>query len=375
MAKNPDIQCDQNVTNTKRPSDLPCYKSAKDSYKEPIIHKENKLSFQPPIQPQNENTEKAEEVLKNISHSDVSSNDVVPLYSVTTCDSPSHENVKEEQVHEEKKPSYEANTNIVCQECNIRFRKEPDLFNHMETVHKTLSKPREILSSQTVQNLEIAPLTASINHNISSNPFGFGRTLVQMTLSEKPKMITPKLHTVMSVRCNSTMAFLYKEKFESGAKGQCILLNNKWLTPNQFEEIAGSKSKESLNSIKCLRLPLSNYVDSGELKLQENWSKKVIAPSLPVQNVEKIKIAPLTAPNNQCIAPISLIQSTLPLQNVQNFKITPLTAPNNHSNLQTSLVPTSLPLQKQNAQNLKIAQINAPNNHSIAPIQSFSKRS
>jgi hypothetical protein len=88
---------------------------------------------------------------------------------------------------------------------------------------------------------------------------------------------------------------LYKAKFESGGKGQCILLNNKWLTPDQFEQIAGSKSKESLNSIKCLRLPLSNYVDSGELKLKENWSKKVIAPSLPVQDIQNIKIAPLTA--------------------------------------------------------------------------------
>ena len=58
---------------------------------------------------------------------------------------------------------------------------------------------------------------------------------------------------------------MYKEKFESGSKGKCILYQLEWLTPNQFEEIAGSKSKKYLSSIKCLGRPLSEFVKSGEL--------------------------------------------------------------------------------------------------------------
>ena len=53
----------------------------------------------------------------------------------------------------------------------------------------------------------------------------------------------------------------------------CVLLvkgnNRQWLTPNQFEEIAGSKAKNYLFSIKCLGWPLMNYVESGELQLHQ----------------------------------------------------------------------------------------------------------
>ena len=45
--------------------------------------------------------------------------------------------------------------------------------------------------------------------------------------------------------------------------------NRQWLTPNQFEEIAGSKAKNYLFSIKCLGWPLMNYVESGELQLHQ----------------------------------------------------------------------------------------------------------
>lgn len=70
----------------------------------------------------------------------------------------------------------------------------------------------------------------------------------------------------MQVRCKSVTAHLYVAKYESGSKGKCILVNEEWMTPNEFEEKAGSKAKKYLSSIKCLGRPLRHYVNSGELR-------------------------------------------------------------------------------------------------------------
>jgi len=59
---------------------------------------------------------------------------------------------------------------------------------------------------------------------------------------------------------------MYTAKYESGSKGKCIQLGDEWLTPNEFEDRAGSKAKKYLSSIKCLGRPLRVFVNSGELK-------------------------------------------------------------------------------------------------------------
>jgi hypothetical protein len=71
---------------------------------------------------------------------------------------------------------------------------------------------------------------------------------------------------VLNVRCKSTTALLYTNKYETGSKGKCIQLGDEWLTPNEFEERAGSKAKKYLSSIKCMGRPLRVYVNSGELR-------------------------------------------------------------------------------------------------------------
>ena len=75
-----------------------------------------------------------------------------------------------------------------------------------------------------------------------------------------------RLGNVMQVRCKSVSALLYVAKYESGSKGKCILVNEEWMTPNEFEEKAGSKAKKYLSSIKCSGRPLRAYVNSGELR-------------------------------------------------------------------------------------------------------------
>merc|ERR1712045_671391 len=77
---------------------------------------------------------------------------------------------------------------------------------------------------------------------------------------------TPRMGAVMNVRCKSTTAVMYTQKYESGSKGKCIQLGEEWLTPNEFEDRAGSKAKKYLSSIKCLGRPLRVFVNSGELK-------------------------------------------------------------------------------------------------------------
>ena len=86
------------------------------------------------------------------------------------------------------------------------------------------------------------------------------------TVPRPSSLVGPKLGSVINIRCKSTTALLYTNKYESGSKGKCIQLGDEWLTPNEFEERAGSKAKKYLSSIKCMGRPLRVYVNSGELK-------------------------------------------------------------------------------------------------------------
>ena len=82
---------------------------------------------------------------------------------------------------------------------------------------------------------------------------------------QKTQRDVPRFDSVMTVTCKSIPAKMYKDKFESGGKGKCILYQKQWLTPNHFEELAGSKSKKYKSSIKCLGRPLSEFLESGKL--------------------------------------------------------------------------------------------------------------
>ena len=103
-----------------------------------------------------------------------------------------------------------------------------------------------------------------------------------------------RIGSVMQVRCKSLGALLYVNKYESGSKGKCLLVGEDWMTPNEFEEKAGSKAKKYLSSIKCLGRPLRAYVNSGELRgsgpTPSPKPPKISKPKPPQQ------IAPAPAP-------------------------------------------------------------------------------
>ena len=97
------------------------------------------------------------------------------------------------------------------------------------------------------------------------NEVNMSKPIQDKKMSKKKKDSPLKFSSIMTVTCKSETAKMYKEKFQSGGKGKCILFKEDWWTPNSFQEYAGSKSRKYLSSIKCLGRPLSEFVESGEL--------------------------------------------------------------------------------------------------------------
>ena len=56
---------------------------------------------------------------------------------------------------------------------------------------------------------------------------------------------------VLEVDCGSNKGHLYLSRLYRGSKGSCILFQNTWLTPNQFQSISGRETaKDWKRSIK-----------------------------------------------------------------------------------------------------------------------------
>ena len=119
------------------------------------------------------------------------------------------------------------------------------------------------MSSPVMSVMQSAQKTSSQNGNLKDSTSGSNSSTPTSNMSTTS---TPRMGPVMNVRCKSTTALMYTAKYESGSKGKCIQLGDEWLTPNEFEDRAGSKAKKYLSSIKCLGRPLRVFVNSGELK-------------------------------------------------------------------------------------------------------------
>ena len=71
---------------------------------------------------------------------------------------------------------------------------------------------------------------------------------------------------VLQVNCNSIVASLHKKKFGSGGKGRCINLENKWLTPIEFEQYCGKGNcRDWKRTIKCGGQQLLTLLDNNIL--------------------------------------------------------------------------------------------------------------
>ena len=58
-------------------------------------------------------------------------------------------------------------------------------------------------------------------------------------------------HIPFQVKCKDTVGLMYKSKFGSGGRGKCMKVGNEWMTPNEFEQLAGrASSKDWKRSVR-----------------------------------------------------------------------------------------------------------------------------
>uniref|UniRef100_A0A0K2UHN6 Deformed epidermal autoregulatory factor 1 homolog [Acyrthosiphon pisum] n=1 Tax=Lepeophtheirus salmonis TaxID=72036 RepID=A0A0K2UHN6_LEPSM len=160
---------------------------------------------------------------------------------------------------------------------------QPERIDTPQTVYVMSSPHHHISAPPTPQHNPFANLTHSMATQISHQQPTVTMAINALPQQQQPQQIHQHAHqqqqlqmqqrpaqsrigSVMQVRCKSTTALLYANKYESGSRGKCIQLGDEWLTPNEFEDRAGSKAKKYLSSIKCLGRPLRVYVNSGELR-------------------------------------------------------------------------------------------------------------
>ena len=74
-------------------------------------------------------------------------------------------------------------------------------------------------------------------------------------------MITEATAEVFEVQCRRIVGQLHLAKFVSGGEGKSIAYAGQWLTPNQFEKEAGSRSKKYKVSLFVNKKPLRKLLE------------------------------------------------------------------------------------------------------------------
>ncbi|XP_078125552.1 uncharacterized protein sp100.1 isoform X2 [Sander vitreus] len=86
----------------------------------------------------------------------------------------------------------------------------------------------------------------------------------------------------LPVTCGDLDGTLNRHRLAKGEK--CIVVDKKWLTPNEFERIAGKQSHRNWKlSIKCMGTPLQKLIQDGHLKTgkYKGGCKKAKQPLFP----------------------------------------------------------------------------------------------
>ena len=83
--------------------------------------------------------------------------------------------------------------------------------------------------------------------------------------NEEVQMITEATAEVFEVQCRGTVGQLHLAKFVSGGEGKSIAYAGQWLTPNQFEKEAGSRSKKYKVSLFVNKKPLRKLLEERNI--------------------------------------------------------------------------------------------------------------
>ena len=69
---------------------------------------------------------------------------------------------------------------------------------------------------------------------------------------------------ILDVECGLNKAVLYLNRLSSGSKGACVLFDNAWLTPNEFQYVSGRETaKDWKRSIKHYGKSLKLLIAKG----------------------------------------------------------------------------------------------------------------
>lgn len=150
---------------------------------------------------------------------------------------------------------YAHGTSQVCQELFVSDRRNINIFRQLS--NKSFCNISEFPSSELLPTVYKPIRRPDLNNCLET--YGNTRCTVQLGPSssnilsavsskeETPmKYIHPFLSAdgkdVLEVNCGSNKGHLYLSRLWRGSKGSCILFQNDWLTPNQFQLISGREA-------------------------------------------------------------------------------------------------------------------------------------
>lgn len=88
--------------------------------------------------------------------------------------------------------------------------------------------------------------------------------------NQKIEKLPEKLPNLLEIYCGAARATLHTKKLGQGSRGPCIRYGNEWLTPNQFQMLAGRESsKDWKRSIRYRDQTMKWWIDKGLIRVHD----------------------------------------------------------------------------------------------------------
>merc|ERR1712083_410016 len=103
---------------------------------------------------------------------------------------------------------------------------------------------------------------------------------------------------VYEVRCRRAIGEFHIFKFVSGSKGDCILYEGSWLSPNEFEKEAGSRSKKYKSSLFVNNKPIVKLLEEKNISTSSRSNSRS-GRSTPVEEMDSSTPNTTTTPKRK----------------------------------------------------------------------------
>lgn len=134
------------------------------------------------------------------------------------------------------------NINILGQLSNDFFfcnKSEHRASESLTTIGKPVSRPQLNHSFEKYVN---ARCTMQLESSYSKSLSAVQRKQENLMKYIDPLLSADGKDVVLEVECGSNKGHLYLSRLCRGSKGSCILFQNCWLTPNQFQSVSGREA-------------------------------------------------------------------------------------------------------------------------------------